>query len=40
MDERFALDDLPAGRAPEFRYAYTRTKEFYKELTGTDWEGY
>jgi len=40
MDERFALDDLPAGRAPEFRYTYVRTKEFYKELTGTDWEGY
>jgi hypothetical protein len=40
MDERFALDDLPAGRAPEFRYTYLRTKGFYKDLTGTDWQGY
>ena len=40
MDERFALDDLPAGRAPEFRYAYKRTKTFYKDLTGIEWEGF
>lgn len=40
MDERFALEDLPSGRAPEFRYSYRRIKEFYKELTGIDWEGF